>query len=380
MGVLSKRNAHLIAAMLGIVKAGGAYVPLDPAYPASRLAYILNDANASVLILGADISIELPKINAETLVLEELVRENPAAPKPDNPARNLVAETLAYIIYTSGSTGNPKGVAIRHRGAAVFLDWAHGAFTAEQMSGVLAATSICFDFSVFEIFAPLTCGGTAIFVENALQLLTLTERDRVTLINTVPSAMNEVLRLNGLPESVATVNLGGEAVPWELVRKLYKIDHVKEVFNLYGPTEDTVYSTYGLMDAEKPVTIGYPLSNSKTYLLDRNMAPVPVGVPGELFLSGDGLARGYHQRPDLTAWSYLPNPYSKKPGARLYRTGDLARYLPDGEVFYIGRIDHQVKLRGFRIELGEIESGLRRHPDMLETVVMVREDQPGNPC
>ncbi|MEM6613029.1 MAG: condensation domain-containing protein, partial [Cyanobacteria bacterium P01_C01_bin.72] len=302
-------------------------------------------------------------------------------------------QNLAHIIYTSGSTGKPKGVAITHKSAVTLCHWGADIFSEAQLSGVLASTSICFDLSVFEIFVTLASGGAVILAENALELPSLESSIPITLINTVPSAARELLRINAIPETVNTVNLAGEALPKDLVDKLYQQQHIKQVYNLYGPSEDTTYSTFALTQAEdnKPPTIGKAIANTQTYILDKYLQPLPIGIPGELYLAGAGLARGYYNRGDLTAEKFIPNPFSFNikhltlnisssaslrlcAFARLYKTGDLARYQPNGEIEYLGRIDNQIKLRGFRIELGEIETVLANHPDV-ETAVVINRDR-----
>ncbi|HET6976573.1 MAG TPA: amino acid adenylation domain-containing protein [Pyrinomonadaceae bacterium] len=355
VGVCLERSLEVVVAMLGILKAGGAYVPLDPAYPQERLSFMLDDSQASVIVtreLYADLADEAeidPKISVS----------------PDN---------LAYVIYTSGSTGRPKGVAIQHSSAVALLAWANDVFTPEEFKGVLASTSICFDLSIFEIFAPLSSGGRVIVVADALRLPTLKSAAGVTLLNTVPSAAAELLRSGGLPKTIDTVNLAGEPLATSLVRQLYDFG-IKRVFDLYGPTEDTTYSTFALRAGTGQATIGRPVSNTKSFVLDKNLKPVPVGVPGELYLGGAGLARGYLNRPEMTATRFIPNPFNE---GRLYKTGDLVRYAEDGRLEYLGRTDHQIKLRGFRIELGEIEAVLRQHTQIRENIVLVREDEPGD--
>lgn len=281
------------------------------------------------------------------------------------------------MIYTSGSTGRPKGVAIEHRSAVALLSWAADTFAPEQWAGTLASTSICFDLSVFELFVPLSVGGAVILVKNALELPNLACADQVTLVNTVPSAAVELLRIDGIPASVRSVNLAGEPLSTELVRQLYERG-IDRVYDLYGPTEDTTYSTFALRSSHGRATIGRPIANTQVYILDPHLNPVSIGIPGELHLGGAGLARGYLNRPELTAEKFIPNPFSDDPRARLYKTGDLARYLPDGNIEFLGRIDHQVKIRGFRIEPGEIEAVLSQHPPVREAVVIVREDTPGD--
>ena len=255
------------------------------------------------------------------------------------------------------------------------LSWAREAFTSEQISGVLAATSICFDLSVFELFVPLSWGGKVILAEDAVSLPQVDAANEVTLVNTVPSAMTELIRMGAVPLSVGTVNLAGEPLPKRLVDQLYEHPGIRQVFNLYGPSEDTTYSTYTLVPraVDEAPNIGRPIHNTQVYLLNKELQPVPLRGIGELCIGGSGLARGYLDHPDLTAERFLPNPFSHVPGERIYRTGDLARFLPEGEIEFLGRIDNQVKLRGFRIELGEIEAALEQHPQVRQAAVVALE-------
>jgi amino acid adenylation domain-containing protein len=379
VGLCVERSVEMIVGLLAILKAGGAYVPLDPQYPQERIAFMLADTSAPVLLTQERLLESLPVEQAHVVRLDTQWDEIARHAKDNLPATTNPAD-LAYVIYTSGSTGRPKGVAIEHRSATTFLHWALEVFPEEALSGVLASTSICFDLSVFEIFAPLSRGGTIILAENALALPTLPAAGQVTLINTVPSAIAELVRMNGIPDSVRTVNLAGEALKLSLVQEVYKQPTINHVFNLYGPSEDTTYSTFTLVERGQTdaVTIGRPVANTQVYLLDAHLQRVPRGVAGELCLGGEGLARGYLNRPELTAEKFIPNPFSRAAGARLYRTGDLARYRPDGEIEYLGRVDHQVKLRGFRIELGEIEAALVKYAGVREAVVVVREDPAGD--
>ncbi|HEX3527654.1 MAG TPA: amino acid adenylation domain-containing protein [Thermoanaerobaculia bacterium] len=377
VGVLLEREPDLVAALLGVHKAGGFYVPLDPAYPAARLAFMLEDSGARTVVTRERLLPRIPMAgHAGAVCLDDLGEERQdrsmAAADPDN---------LAYLIYTSGSTGRPKGVAITHRSAAALVLWARGVFPPADLAGVLAATSVCFDLSVFELFVPLCCGGTVVLAENALQLAglpALIAAGRVTLLNTVPSAMTELLRLDAVPPSVRTVNLAGEPLTTALVGQIVRGTKAERVFDLYGPSEDTTYSTFALRSAAGPATIGRPIAGTRVYLLDGMGKPVPAGVAGELYLAGGGLARGYLNRPELTAERFVPDPFAGTAGGgRLYRTGDLARWRPDGTLEFLGRIDHQVKIRGFRIELGEIEEQLLRHGGVREVVVVARENRPG---
>jgi len=373
VGVCVERSMNMLVGVLGILKAGGAYVPLDPAYPKERLAFMLEDSQAPIVLTQQKLIGELSESPSQLVCLDsdwESIAQEPEV----NLVSKITPKNLAYVIYTSGSTGKPKGVAIEHRSTIALLHWAMLVFTSEHLKGVLASTSICFDLSVYEMFAPLSCGGTIILVENVLHLPTAPSAREVTLINTVPSAITELLRLKGLPPSVRTVNLAGEPLKTELVRKIYENSSVKEVFDLYGPTEDTTYSTFTLRHGNRMATIGRPISNTQVYILDRYLQPLPVGIPGELYLGGDGLARGYLNRPELTGERFLDNPFSQMPGSRVYRTGDLARFLPSGEIEYLGRIDKQVKIRGFRIELGEVEAAICSHPLVTESVVIASSD------
>ncbi|MCY1042404.1 amino acid adenylation domain-containing protein, partial [Corallococcus sp. bb12-1] len=380
VAVLLPRTEDLLVTLLAVLKAGGAYVPLDPAYPRQRLDGMLADSGASLLVtLQSLVDLLGPTTAARAVLYLDTGVEDLASRSHTPPAVEVPTDALAYVIYTSGSTGTPKGVALSHANASAFLDWACRVFSPAQLAGTLAATSVCFDLSVFELFAPLCCGGTVLLADNVLALASLPARDEVTLVNTVPSAMAELLRAGALPASVRTVNLAGEPLPGALARALHATGSVQQVFNLYGPTEDTTYSTFLEVPAgDGEPTLGRPLTQTHAYVLDARLQLQPPGVPGELFLAGAGLARGYLNRPALTAERFLPDPFSTQAGARMYRTGDRVRRLSDGTLEYLGRIDFQVKLRGFRIELGEIEAVLQLHPDVDQTLVMVREDAPGH--
>ncbi len=380
VGICAERSLEMVVGILGILKAGGAYVPLDPAYPQQRLAFMLRDTRSPVLLTQAWLMKELPKHKAHVVCLGrdwEII----AGESSHNPSGESLANNLAYVIYTSGSTGVPKGVAIEHRSAIALLHWARQVFTQKELTRVLAATSMCFDLSIFELFAPLSWGGQVVLAENVSHLPTLYAAEDITLINTVPSAMAELMRADGVPASTHTVNLAGEPLQNNLVQQVYEQSNVQRVFNLYGPSEDTTYTTAVLVNrgATDSLPIGRPIANTQVYLLDQHLQPVPLGVTGELHISGAGLARGYLNRPDLTAEKFIPHPFSDRPGERLYRTGDVARYLPDGNIEFLGRTDYQVKIRGFRIELGEVEAVLAQHPGIQQAVTIVREDGPGDP-
>jgi amino acid adenylation domain-containing protein/non-ribosomal peptide synthase protein (TIGR01720 family) len=372
VGICCGRSAAMVAGVLAVLASGGAYVPLDPRYPAQRLAFMLADSRARAVLADEEGRRSLPPFAGPVLSLDE---EWDADAPPPNRA---TGENLAYLIYTSGSTGTPKGVAVRHAAAVALVEWARGAFAPGELAGTLASTSLSFDLSVFELFVPLASGGTVILAANALELPALPARSQVTLINTVPSAMDELLRLRGVPDSVRTVNLAGEALTGRLVERIFAETAVERVVNLYGPSEDTTYSTWTdrCRDGSSPA-IGRPVAGTRACLLAGPLEPVPAGVPGELCLAGAGLARGYAGRPDLTAERFLPDPFGPEPGGRLYRTGDLARHRPDGNLEFLGRLDRQVKVRGYRIELGEVEAALARCPGVREAAVLARADGEG---
>ena len=379
VGICVERSVEMIVGMLAIFKAGGAYVPLDPFYPPQRLALMLEDSQALVLLTQQRLTGALGAHDAK-IVNIDTDWDTIAQHSTDNPVSDVHPGNTAYVIYTSGSTGRPKGVVIEHRSTVAMIDWATAVFTADELASVLASTSICFDISTFELFVTLSVGGRIVLTENALHLRSLPAAADISLINTVPSAMAELVRMGALPASIQTVNLAGEPLQNRLAQEIYENENIRHVYNLYGPTEDTTYSTFALVkkDAQQAPPIGRPLANSQAYILDERMQPVPIGVAGELFLGGAGVTRGYLRRPELTAQRYVPDPFSAEPGARLYRTGDLTRYLSSGQIEYLGRMDHQVKIRGFRIELGEIHSAIAEHPGVQDCAVLAREDQPGD--
>jgi amino acid adenylation domain-containing protein len=378
VGICSERRLDMVVALLAVLKAGGAYVPLDPAYPAERLRFMLQDS-APVAVLGDAAARELfPGLDVPVIDLSAsgLWAGRPAT-DPDPGSVGVRPHHLAYVIYTSGSTGRPKGVMIEHRSSSNFLRWARDTFDGGVLQRTLFSTSLNFDLSVFECFAPLVSGASVEVVRDALQ----PPGAGVTLVNTVPSAMKALLQADRVPPGVHTVNLAGEPLRQALVEQIFAATGVERVCNLFGPTETTTYSTWMEMKRDDGFArhIGRPVANTKVYILDGHGAPVPVRVVGEMYIGGAGVARGYLDRPALTAERFVADPFSPWPGARMYRTGDLARWRPDGMIEFLGRNDHQVKVRGFRIELPEIETLLLAHPQVREAVVLAREDAPGDP-
>ncbi|HSS48303.1 MAG TPA: amino acid adenylation domain-containing protein, partial [Thermoanaerobaculia bacterium] len=367
VGLCLERTPDLVAAILGILQTGAAYVPLDPAYPQERLELMLADSGAEMLVTEPALAGRFAFFEGAKVVIGQV------GPIGRIEATQAAADNLAYVIYTSGSTGRPKGVGIAHRSAVALVRWALEAFPRADLEGVLAATSVCFDLSIFELFVPLATGGRVILAPSIVGLPQLAAMPEVTLITAVPSPMAAMVE-RPLPAALRTVNLAGEALKPDLVARLYAHPQVERVVNLYGPSEDTTYSTWTVVPRDAGlVTIGRPLAGRRARVLGRHGEAMPVGVPGELFLGGAGLARGYLEKPELTAERFVPDPFGP-PGSRLYRTGDLARLLPDGQIDFLGRLDHQVKLHGVRMELGEIEAALERHPAVRQAAAALRAD------
>src|SRR5215212_10056352 len=369
------RSLEMVVGLLGIMKAGAAYVPLDPAYPAERLRYMVHDSAPAVVLTDTALA---DVVNSVAGVHEVINIGNDAAFWKELPvaaecrSNGVSPKNLAYLIYTSGSTGSPKGVAIEHRNAGALIHWAMKVYTPAELEGVLAATSICFDLSVFELFVTLSRGGKVLLVQDALELDGLPQASAVTLVNTVPSAMAELVRTGAVPASVCTVNLAGEPLQTRLVDQLYEQKTMGRVIDLYGPSEATTYSTFAVRRALGPATIGRPIANTQVYVLDSEMQPVPMGVLGELYIGGEGLARCYLDRAVATAEKWIPDPFSGRAGGRVYKTGDLGKWRADGTLEFVGRNDLQVKVRGYRIELGEIELALMQHEQVREAVVIAR--------
>ncbi len=395
-GICMERSLELLIGLLGILKTGGAYLPLDPGYPRERLRYMLRDSGATVLLTQERLLERLPTQELRVLALDRdrtvLDSESPLPPTPP-----VTSAHPAYVIYTSGSTGKPKGVLLSHRGLVNHVTSIRGTYRLTPEDRILQCTSISFDISLEEIFPTLASGATLVLLPferlpSVAEFLRLVEQERLTVLNiptaywhewVVDATFNRALP----PPSVRLVVVGGErASPEQLSAWRALTGDRLGWINAYGPTEATITATLFALPAGSPepdahvgIPIGRPIANTRVYLLDRHLRPVPVGVPGELYIGGDCLALGYLGRPELTAERFVPNPFSGEPGARLYRTGDLASYLPDGALRFLGRVDHQVKVRGFRIELGEIETHLEEHPAVREAVAVVREDAPGQP-
>jgi amino acid adenylation domain-containing protein len=332
---------------------------------------LLTDAVARHSLRGRSDGV-IPELLLDDATPAEAPDAHDVDPTPSS--LGLTPSHLAHVIYTSGSTGKPKGVAIEHRNAVNLLHWAQGEFPIEATRRTLFSTSVTFDLSVFECFLPLSQGAEAHLVDNALALVH--QKLDVSLINTVPSALTALLQARAVPPTAREINLAGEPLKATLVREVFAQTTAQRLRNLYGPTETTTYSTWHTHRPHEEVfeTIGRPIANTRIYLLDAHRRPVPRGTVGEVYIGGAGVARGYLHRPELTAERFVDDPFSGDSGARLYRTGDLARHRPDGNLVYLGRSDHQVKLRGFRIELGEIETRLLLHASVRQAVVLARED------
>ncbi|WP_339538562.1 non-ribosomal peptide synthetase [Pseudomonas sp. RA_15y_Pfl2_54] len=374
VGVAMPRSEQLLIALLAVLKAGGAYVPLDPDYPADRVAYMLEDSRARVLLTEQAVAATLTVPGETQVLLLDQVSLNSYSDVA--PQTSVAPDNLAYVIYTSGSTGKPKGVAIAHRNVMALIDWSAKVYSRDDIQGVLASTSVCFDLSVWELFVTLANGGSLIIARNALELPHLPARDQVRLINTVPSAIAALQRAGQIPPSVRIINLAGEPLKQGLVDALYQQSTVEHVYDLYGPSEDTTYSTWTRRSAGGQARIGRALDHSASHVLDADLHAVPQGVSAELYLSGAGITRGYLGRAAMTAERFVPNPLADN-GERMYRTGDLIREREAGELEYMGRIDHQVKIRGLRIELGEIEARLLAQPAVTEAAVLAVEGEAG---
>ena len=386
VGVFMERSLEMVISLYGILKAGGAYVPLDPEYPPQRLNFMLEDAQVPVLLTQERLVASLPEHGAMMISLdsewasiaEEIV---------DTPVSGVSAGNLAYMIYTSGTTGRPKGAMNTHRGICNRLLWMQDTYQMTEVDRVLQKTPFSFDVSVWEFFWPLLVGARLVVArpgghKDSTYLVRLIIEQEITTLHFVPSMLQVFLEDRGVEkcQCLKRVICSGEALPHELQNRFFqRLD--AELHNLYGPTEAAVDVTYWACQRESSqriVPIGRPVANTQIYLLDPQLRPVPIGIPGELHIGGVQVAKGYLNRPELTAEKFIRDPFSDQPGAQLYKTGDLARHLPDGNIEFLGRMDFQVKIRGFRIELGEIESVLEEHPSVLRAVVITHDYGPGD--
>ena len=376
VGICVERSLEMVVGLLGILKAGGAYVPLDPHYPKERLCYMLADSDVELLLTQSSLSTSLPEHQAKVVCLD--TDWGAIAQHSQNDLKEKIAqENLAYVIYTSGSTGKPKGVQIRHRSLTNFLNAMHQIGIKEQ-DILLSVTTLSFDIAALEIFLPLIVGSRLLLTSRDLasdgtRLLEYLVTSKATFMQATPATWQLLLAAGWNEKLQLTVLCGGEALPEQLANQL--LERCNSLWNMYGPTETTIWSAASQVEMVNNIaSISNPIANTQLYILDRDRQLLPIGVAGELCIGGDGLARGYLHRPDLTAEKFIPHPFSNKPTARLYKTGDLACYLPNGNIKYLGRIDRQVKIRGFRIELGEIEVAIAQHLAVRETVVIVTEE------
>ena len=385
VGLCFERSIEMVVAVLAVLKAGGAYVPLDLAHPRERLAFMLEDARVAALLVQ-DRHLESLRLPGSHVIGVDADARAFSAERDDNPESGVRPDNLAYVMYTSGSTGRPKGVAVCHRSVVNHLAWRHDFFPVTSVDRGLQKASLGFDDSVWEIFEPLLAGAELVLAPPESQadsaaLVQLIAERRITTACFVPSLLRVVLEEPDLARCVSLrrVTTGGEALSWEL-QEHFLGRMAASLHNGYGPTEATITATFWTCErggGRRRVPIGRPIANTTTYVLDRHLQPVPIGVPGELCIGGLPLARGYLGRPGLTAERFVPDPFATTPGGRLYRTGDLARHRSDGVLEFLGRVDEQVKLRGNRIELGEIEAALRQDPGVRDAVVQVREASPG---
>jgi amino acid adenylation domain-containing protein/non-ribosomal peptide synthase protein (TIGR01720 family) len=395
----------MVISLLAVLKAGGAYIPLDPSYPPERLQFMVEDSNLSILLTQEKLLDRIPNSSAKIICLDrdsEIINLNSSL----NLVNAVTPNNLAYVIYTSGSTGQPKGVMISHRALCNHMLWMQKEFAFTSSDRILQKTPFSFDASVWEFYAPLLVGGTLLLAkpdghQEPDYLIQLIIEKQITILQLVPSLLRVLLDSRGDSrialtqcQSLRRVFCGGENLPIELQQRFYQQLNHCELYNLYGPTEATIDTTYYLCPRQpQPInSIGKPISNAQVYILDDNLQPVAIGIPGEIYISGVGVARGYLNNLELTKEKFIPNPFitqfkeHKKhllppascPLPSLYKTGDKARYLPDGNIEFLGRIDNQVKLRGFRIELGEIETQLEQHPQVKQAVVQVRQDEPNS--
>lgn len=379
VGIYLERSLEMATGVLGVLKAGGTYVPLDPMYPKERIAFMLADAQVQVLLTQHSLVSSLPEHIASVICLDtdwEIINQQ----STKNPAAIVTSANLAYIIYTSGSTGQPKGVMIPHAGIVNRLVWGIERYQLTSKDRVLQKTSFSFDVCVWEFFAPLLSGASLVMAnpnghQDPSYLVQLMAQQQIMIADFVPAMLQLILEQPGLEacQSLRYITCGGEALPKKLSDRFFSRLSGVELHNCYGPTEVSIDATSWVCQPHSEViSIGRPIANQQIYILDNYLQPVPIGVPGELYVGGAGLSRGYLNRPETTAEKFIPHPFSDELGARLYKTGDLARYLPNGNIEFLGRLDEQVKIRGFRLELGEIEAVLRQYPGVKEVAVLVQ--------
>ena len=382
VGICLERSVEMVIGLLAILKAGGAYVPIDPNYPPERISFMLSDSQASVLLTQQHLAASLPNIQAQVLSIDN--EETFSHQSAENIVSNIDTENLAYVIYTSGSTGKPKGVQIPHRALVNFLTSMQQQPSITRDDVLLAVTTISFDIAGLEIYLPLITGARVILASREVatdgkQLAELISVSGTTMMQATPATWRLLLAAGWQGSENFKILCGGEALPTDLAAELLTISN--SVWNMYGPTETTIWSTVCQVEASQlertSIPIGRPIANTQIYILDSYGQPVPMGVGGELHIGGSGLARGYLNRPELTAEKFITI-QNQNLLPSVYKTGDLARYLPDGTIEYLGRIDNQVKIRGFRIELGEIEAVLNQHPTVQQTVVVAQEYNPGD--
>jgi len=380
VGLFVERSADMVVAMLGVLMAGGAYVPLDPTYPAKRIAYVLADAKPLVILTHRRLQSALPRHQARVIIIDDDAPDS----HDDMPAKSAAAarsaNDLAYVIYTSGSTGEPKGVEIPHRAVTNMLASMQRKPGLTSADTMLAITTLAFDIAVLEIFLPLVCGACVVVAPSETTadgeaLASLIEQARISIMQATPATLRMLLEAgwNGAPS--LKILCGGEAWPADLASQL--LPRCASLWNMYGPTETTVWSAVSQVEPGAQIVIGAPIANTRFYVLNGARELVPVGVPGELYIGGAGLARGYFNRPELTAERFTKDPFVDRPQARIYRTGDLVRRLADGTLEFMGRVDHQVKIRGHRVELGEIEAALQHHDSIGQCVVVAQDDPDG---
>ncbi|MEM7335617.1 MAG: non-ribosomal peptide synthetase, partial [Chloroflexota bacterium] len=363
----------LIVGLLGILKAGGAYLPMDPNYPEERLKFMLEDSQANILLAETETINELPQFLGRTILIDKDWTEIDSANTPPIQYRhNNMSDALAYTIFTSGSTGKPKGVKITHRNVVNFL------ITMQKEPGIrstdvlMAVTTLSFDIAVLELFLPLVSGATVALADvdmsrDGRRLANGLKRMNVSIMQATPATWQMLLAAGWQPAEGFKMLSGGEPLPQNLAQTL--LSDSTELWNMYGPTETTIWSSVSKVTNPKLIDIGKPIGNTQMYILDKHLNPVPIGVTGELWIAGDGVSKGYLNRSRLTSERFVHNPFVNKLGAKMYYTGDLAKYLPDGTIVCLGRVDFQVKVRGFRIELGEIEATLAEHASVREAVV-----------